>query len=365
MANPPRADLATAGDAGDVPVRQVDVARTARVSTATVSRVLNGHAVDPVLAERVRKAVRAMDYRPNAVARNLRRRRTRVWAMIIADITNPFHTSLVRGVEDVASEAGYSVLLGNSDEDAAKEREYLEVAHAEQVAGLVITPFTPATDVAPLMRARVPIVAVDRPLLRSPSAGRGETPEVLTDTIGTNSAVGAATATEHLLEHGWRRPACITGPVDSITGAERARGYAGVMRRYAAVPLIRHTSFSADGGRAAAADLLLGEDRPDSLFVANATLTLGVLAAIADLGLRIGVDIGLVGFDDSPWAPLIAPPLTVVRQPSYELGVAAGKILLDRLEGRAAEPSVQLTLPTSLVERASCRRRSEPETARP
>lgn len=357
-------------------VRLVDVARAAEVSVATVSRVLNGHPVDPALAERVRDATTRLGYRPNAVARNLRRRDTQVWAVVITDVTNPFFTSLVRGLEDVAQASGFSVLLCNSDEDADKERRYLDVAESERVAGLVLTPRTPATDVSRLMRAGIPIVAVDRPLrpgrspARTPDPARPDaTPEqdgarratpadtVLTDTVTTSSAAGAAAATDHLLEHGWRRPACISGPLDSVTGAERATGYLRSMRHHGCTPIVRHTSFSAEGGRAAATELLTGGDPPDAFFVANSNLTLGVLTAIADLGKRLRTDVGLISFDDAPWAPLLDPPLTVVSQPAYDLGATAGRLLLARIHGEAEPEPVQVTLPTTLVERASCRRR--------
>lgn len=335
-------------------VRLVDVARAAEVSVATVSRVLNGHSVDATLAERVRRSADALGYRPNAVARNLRRQDTNVWAVVITDVTNPFFTSLVRGVEDVASASGFSVLLGNSDENTGKEERYLAVAEAERVAGLVLTPRTPATDVSRLMRAGIPIVAVDRPLLPAGSPGNGRS--VLTDTVTTSSAAGAAVATEHLVEHGWRRPACISGPVDSVTGAARADGYRRAARRHRLKPVVRHTAFSSEGGRAAATELLGSANPPDAFFVASAVLTLGVLTAVAEAGLHLGRDIGLIGFDDAPWAPLLDPPLTVVSQPAYDLGATAGRLLLARIRHDAGPEPVEVSLPTTLIERGSCRR---------
>ena len=142
----------------------IDVAREAGVSPATVSRALNGAKVDPQLAERARAAAERLGYRANAMARNLRRQKTDVLALIISDVANPVFTAIARGVEDVAQRAGYSVLLCNADEDPDKEARYLEVAIAEQVAGIVISPHAAATDVARAIAAGIPLVVVDRPL---------------------------------------------------------------------------------------------------------------------------------------------------------------------------------------------------------
>ena len=143
-----------------------DVARAAGVSTATVSRVLNNHPqVDPRLAATVRQAVKDLRYRPSLVARSLRTRRNRVWALIISDIrTGPFFGAVVRGVEDVAYEAGYSLFLCNTDEDLAKEASYIELAVAENVGGVILTPSGPRTDLSPLVNFGIPVVLVDRTL---------------------------------------------------------------------------------------------------------------------------------------------------------------------------------------------------------
>ena len=182
-------------------VKIVDVAEAAQVSAATVSRALNHSSrVDPVLAERVRATAERLGYRPNAVARNLRRQGTQVWALIITDINNPFYTAVARGVEDQASESGFSVLLCNTDEDQSKEDRYLEVAAQERVAGVILAPRASDSDVSGLLSSKIPLVAVDRQL------------DQPVDFVTAASFEGAVMATEHLLRQGWRRPACVTRP---------------------------------------------------------------------------------------------------------------------------------------------------------
>ncbi|MGH3622179.1 MAG: LacI family DNA-binding transcriptional regulator, partial [Sciscionella sp.] len=178
-----------------------DVAALAGVSTATVSRALNGKpTVDPTLVERVASAARQLDYRPNGLARNLRKRATAVLNLIISDVQNPFFTAIARGAEDVAQAAGYSVVLCNSDENASKERRYVDVALSERAAGVIISPTGTPANFAALQENQVPIVAVDRPA-----------PGPLTDMVLVDSRLAARQATEHLIAQGYARIACITG----------------------------------------------------------------------------------------------------------------------------------------------------------
>lgn len=323
------------------PVTLKDVAARAGVSPATASRTLNGKHVDGQMAARVHAAVAELGYRPNAVARNLRRRDTRVWALVIADLANPFFTGLARGVEDVASANGFSLLLCNTDENVDKERRYLEVVEAERVAGLVIAPLTSATDVSRL--AGMQIVAVDRPL---PGFSM----------VGSRSREGAQVATDHLLDQGWRRVAMLGGPSDSQTAHERALGYGAALAARGQEGRIVRCSYTVEGGRSGAAELLDHGPRPDAIVAANAMLALGLLEVARERGLVIGDDLGLVMFDDATWAPLIDPPITVIRQDSYAMGAQAAQLLVDRLAGAPGEPH-QVDFPTELIERLSSRRR--------
>ncbi|MEV0582587.1 LacI family DNA-binding transcriptional regulator [Nonomuraea sp. NPDC050310] len=321
-----------------------DVARHAGVSAATVSRVANGRAtVDPVLAERVRQAMSELKYRPNAVARNLRKSRTTLWAVIISDVGNPFFTAMVRGVEDVAQQAGFSVVLCNSDEDPAKEGRYVTAALDEQMAGVIISPSGRATHVNRLVEAGVPVVMIDRQV-------RGSS----VDTVLVDNEHGAELATAHLIEAGYERIACITGPRRLSTAAQRLRGYQRALRAHGrAVPaeLIKYADFREEGGYAAMAELLR-ESRPDAVFATNNLMTVGAVECLVDQGVRIPEEVGVVGFDNIPWAHLVRPSLTTVGQPTYDLGRTAALLLAERI-AEPTRPATSVTLHTRLHVRES------------
>ncbi|TNC21926.1 LacI family DNA-binding transcriptional regulator [Amycolatopsis alkalitolerans] len=314
-----------------------DVARRAGVSTATVSRTLNGKStVDPMLAGRVREAAEELGYHPNGLARNLRRQETAVLALIISDVENPFFTAIARGVEDTAQTAGYSVVLCNSDENPEKERRYIDIALQERVAGVVLSPTDASSSIARLRGT--PVVAVDRPL--------SDCDQVLVD-----SRRAAREATEHLIGNGYARIGCITGPTGVRTADDRLAGYRDAVG--GASPLERRAEYRAGGGRRAAEELLACS--PDALLVGNSSMAVGVLEALGKAGLRSGRDVGVVAFDDAPWATLIDPPLTVIAQPAREIGAEAARLLLARI-AEPDRPPVATTLRAHLIERGSSRK---------
>ncbi|WP_410619630.1 LacI family DNA-binding transcriptional regulator [Amycolatopsis sp. cmx-8-4] len=320
-----------------------DVAARAGVSTATVSRALNGKStVDPTLAARVQEAATELGYHPNGLARNLRRQETAVLALIISDVENPFFTAIARGVEDLAQRSGYSVVLCNSDENEDKERRYIEVALQERVAGVVLSPTGRSTNVEGLHRQGTPLVAVDRPL-----------PEAAGDQVLVDTRHAAAEATRHLLAGGYDRVGCLTGPAGVRTADDRLAGYADVVGEENVV--FRRAEYRAEGARLAALELLDEPSPPDALLVANSTMAIGVLEALAARGLRSGRDIGIVSFDDAPWTTLIDPPLTVVAQPAYEVGRVAAQLLLARISDSTRDTTTT-TLEARLIERKSSRR---------
>ncbi|WP_410659986.1 LacI family DNA-binding transcriptional regulator [Amycolatopsis sp. lyj-112] len=320
-----------------------DVAAKAGVSTATVSRTLNGKStVDPALAARVQAAAAELGYHPNGLARNLRRQETAVLALIISDVENPFFTAIARGVEDIAQTAGYSVVLCNADDNEEKERRYIDVALQERVAGVVLSPTGRSTNVDRLTQRGTPVVAVDRPLLEN----TGD--QVLVDT-----RLAALDATRHLLDGGYRRVACVSGPPGVRTAEDRLAGYTDAVGLENV--LTRRAEFRAEGGRLAALSLLDELEPPDALLVGNSTMAIGVLEALASRGLRSGRDIGIVSFDDAPWTTLIDPPLTVVAQPANEVGRVAAGLLLARI-GDSTRQATTTTLQAKLIVRRSSRR---------
>ncbi|MGZ4391853.1 MAG: LacI family DNA-binding transcriptional regulator [Gaiellaceae bacterium] len=324
----------------------VDVARKAGVSISTVSRVLNGNGhVDPVLATKVTRAAKQLNYSPNRVARSLRLRTNRVWALVISDIrTGPFFADVVRGVEDGAHESGYSMFLCNTDEDPSKEAGYLQLAVAENVAGVILEPSGTATDLGPLLNAGIHVVLVDRKL-----------PGAQTDTVVADNIAGAQQAVEHLLENGYRRIACISGPLSTTTGSERLAGYRMALER-ASLPvedsLIRVADFREEGGHRAIDELLAEETLPDAVFITNNRMTAGALEAIEEARLTVPDEIAVVGYDEISWAPLLRTALTTVSQPAYDLGHESARLLLSRLDGYSGSART-VVLRTSLNIRAS------------
>ncbi|HZX07235.1 LacI family DNA-binding transcriptional regulator, partial [Kribbella sp.] len=314
----------------------------------TVSRALNGKpTVDPDLAERVRVAAAELGYQPNGPARNLRRQEAAVVALIISDVENPFFTAIARGVEDVAHEVGYSVVLCNSDESAAKERRYLDVALQERVAGVILSPSGPESSVAKLAFRGTAYVAVDRPL-----------PAADSDVVLVDTRAAAREATAHLVAQGYERIGCVTGPSGVRTADDRLAGYRDALKaagRRSTTKLVRRTEFKAAGAHKAAVELLAQPEPPDALLVANNAMAVGVLQALQERGARAGRDVGLVTFDDAPWAALVDPPLTVVAQPAYEIGTAAARLLLARIADNT-RPATTTTLAARLIPRASSHR---------
>lgn len=323
------------------------VARHAGVSAATVSRVLSGAKfVSGELAERVWNAVRELEYRPNHIARNLRARVTSTVGVVIPDIQNPFFTSVVRGIEDALQAEKFTLLLANSDGDPARERVCLDTLCAEEVAGLIFVPCNAEpTAYDHLARQGVPVVAVDR----SPVG-------LDVDLVGVTNEEGARGAVLHLVRLGHKRIALIGGPPTANVAVEREYGYRRALETagLSVTPsLVVHSDFREEGGYQAMTELLRQSPRPDAVFVANNLMAMGALRAARDAALRVPEDIGLVSFDDIPWGARVDPPLTVVAQPTYDLGVSAARILLDRLR-EPHRPIRRVSLQTTLIVRRSC-----------
>lgn len=324
-----------------------EVAAMARVSPATVSRVLNGHQdVGADFRERVLAAVSELGYRPNSSARSLRTRATAVLAIVISDITNPFFTAMVRGIEDIAQAGGYSVILANTDEDLAKERRYLEVAAAEQVAGVILAPAS-STQASTDVLGQIPVVLVDRRLRNAQ-----------VDSVTVNNYKAAREATRHLIEQGCQRVGMIAGLSRTTTGSRRLAGYKaalGECGRAIDPSLIMHADFMISGGYEATKALLDRSERPDGLFISNNMMTIGALEALSEAGVDIPGEIALVGFDETIWAAALRPPLTVVAQPVYQIGQFAARLLLERIAGARSIPR-NIGLDASLIVRGSSRR---------
>jgi DNA-binding LacI/PurR family transcriptional regulator len=319
------------------------VARAANVSPATVSRVLNGlPTVNDEHRRRVLAAVAELNYRPNRVGRSLRRQRSSMIGVVVADIENPHFNSMVRVVENIAYRAGYRVLLCNTDETAEKQREYLQVLEDERVLGVLLSPSNPAgTEIAALLDIGIAVVALDRPVA-----------DERADAVVTDNVAASRLGTEHLIALGHVRIGFISGPMDVGSGKDRLEGYELAMAAAGLERLVADGGFRIEGGRRACSELLAGGHRMTALMVANNLMTIGALAEMRAAGVRIPADIALVSVDDPPWAAVTQPPLTVLAQPVEEMAKAAMKLLIERIEGRRDEPR-QLVLPLELRVRES------------
>ncbi len=325
-----------------------DVAEAAGVSTATVSRVLADKPhIRKEIRERVLAAVEKLNYRPNRVARSLRNRQSNTIGLVVADIRNPFFTSLSRAVEDVAYARDMSVFLCNSDENTRKETLYLDLLRDEHVAGIIIAPTAHTADTfSREVKLDLPVVVIDR------RVSSGDVDSVVMDNVD-----GAFRLTSHLLDDGYRRIGAVFS-IDISTGRERHEGFlkAHAVRGLEADPsLVCFTENREINGYEAAATLL-GMDRPpDIIFATNGVMSTGVFRLLHERGIRIPEDIGLAGFDETPWFDLVSPAMTIFKQPTYEIGKTATELLLNRI-AEPERPARDIVLKGKLVVRDSCRR---------
>lgn len=304
-----------------------DVAARAGVSAATVSRAINGKKVQEPLRELVLAAARDLGYQPSRTARSLRLQHSDVIALIIPDIENPFFTSLARGVQDRARQDGYAVVLCNTDDEPAREREYFDLAVAEHMAGALIAPAATTTDIGPLVDAGRAVVAVDRHVNRE------------IDSVIMDNRRAARDATAILQRRGYRRIACITGSKDVETARHRAEGWLDAVGELPseAERLLAHGDFRLDSGREAMVRLLESADPPDAVLVANSLMAVGALQALARRGLT-PPEFGFAVFGDLAFAPIVPEGLVVVETPARELGSVATSLLLDRIKGDTQPP---------------------------
>lgn len=317
-----------------------DVARAAGVSTATVSRALGRGPVSEALREQVEAAVRATGYRPNLSARRLRSRSARTIGLIVADIRNPFFTAVSRAVEEAAFALGMRLILGNTDEDPAREAMYLRLMEEERVTGAIFAPTGLAAAGLGEAPPGFPLVLIDRP-----------GPPGAHDCVVLDNPAASASLVDHLAARGYRRIGGLFGATRA-TAQERRAGYEAAMLRHGLPPLIRSTAPSAAAAQAEAARWLSGPDRPEALIVSNGPMLMGALRAARSLGLAVPGDLALAGFDNEAWTDLVEPGLTVIEQPVAEIGIQAMRLLFERIADPGL-PARKVVLSGRLVPRAS------------
>jgi LacI family transcriptional regulator len=321
------------------------VAAMAGVSPTTVSHVFSGkRLVGAATRERVEEAVRALDYRPSNVARNLRTRRSHMVAVIVPDLTNHFYSVLTRGLADSVDAVGYGTYVCNTDALLDREHKFVQDVLDRGVDGVVIAP----VDAAPGALSRsihlgTPVVCL---------GDRIDLPEV--DRVIADDENGSRAATAHLLAAGATRVAMIRGP--SGAGTSRISGYRRAVEEAGGtfVPeLAVDGRWTRQGGREAMARLMDLEPRPDGVFCANDLMAIGAMDTARSLGLRIPDDVALAGFDDVEAASLVTPALTTVENPAYATGCEAARLLLSRMRGEYDGERRTVVLDCTLVERES------------
>ena len=324
-----------------------DVAKLAGVAPITASRVISntGYASDEV-RQRVTQAAEQLGYVPNFLARSLRSKRTHTLALVLTDITNPFWTTVARGVEDAASEKGYNVIFCNTDESATKQYNYLEAMIQKQVDGILLVPARSRENpISFLHQQNVQVVLLDRRL-----------PNMDADVVRCDSVGGAYQLVQLLLKLGHRRIAILSGPSglssadDRVSGYQRALDEAGLITEE---QLIIYGEFSLESGYEMACKLLALPARPTALFAGNNFIAIGALKALHDAGLVVPEMMSVVSFDDLPAAIIVDPFLTVAVQPAYEMGQRATRRLMECLDGENTGGVQDIVLPVSIIERKS------------
>ncbi len=324
-----------------------DVARKAGTSPATVSRVLTGSAkVSPEKREAVLRAIQELNYTPNLLARSLKTQRTQTLGVIINNIRDDFYSTVAKGIQDEARENEYLILVADTTDSQERERRMLQVMRDKGVDGVIFAPLGGNQElVRVLQQEGMRLVAVDR-VLEGVSL-----PTVLVDNYG-----GAKEAVTHLIHQGYQRIGLINSSKPITTYQERKRGYQDALRQ-AGIPLdprwVRDGGPGVKDGYTMALSLLQPSPRPDALFITSCSLALGALTAIRDLNIPYPQDLAVVSFDDTDYFPILAPSLTAVRQPAYQVGRIAAALLLAALKEEEPLTPSQTILPVELIVRES------------
>ena len=324
-----------------------DVARESAVSVFTVSEVVNKKShVSKKLRDRVEETIRKLNYRPNLIARSLAKQKTHTIGMIVPDIANPFFPVVVRGAEDAAQKHGYNLLLCNSDDSLEKEERAIELLLSKRVDGILLT--KAAEDFRPPLRqmikeAKIPFVLVMRTY-----------PKLTADAVITDDYQGAYDAVSHLARSGRRRIGLISGPLKVSNAVARWQGFHDSLKAMG-LPfekeLIVEGDYRIESGYRAGHALL--SHRPDGIYVANHLMTVGLLKAAEEMGMRCPEDFGLVSFDDYPWLGIFRPRLTTVELPKHQLGSEAAELLIKRISGDRSKTVLRKLQPELRI-RESC-----------
>jgi len=327
-----------------------EVARRARVSTATVSRVLSQPSVvAPATRRRVMQAVKHLGYEPNSTAKNLRTLRTGKLLVTVPDLSNPFFSLILQGIEEVALREGYSVLVGDTQHDEKREERYALMLKRKEADGLIFLGHRMPEEAGSYIRGLTPRCA---PVVN----GCEFSPSLGVPSVHIDNAKAAWQAMDHLYGLGHRRIGIVTGPLVSPLSRDRLSGATACAKKQKAERefIIMHGDFSIESGAAAAERLLGRGEPPTAIFCFNDEMAMGAIEVAKRLGIRVPQQLSVVGFDDIRFSRHMDPPLTTIAQPMREIGEGTVRLLLSILAGgHDAEAPESVTLPHTLVVRAS------------
>lgn len=329
------------------------VAEKSGFSTATVSRVLRNYSgVREKTRKKVLEAVSELNYEVNAVARSLRQEKTYSIGIVVGNVLSQFYSVIAKSVEDTANKFGYNTILCNGDENPEKELNYLKVLKSNRVDGIILTPTGKNSEyVNNLISSGTKVVLLDRVI-----------EGVDCDAVLVDNANGAYKAVKYLIDQGYKRIGIINGYLDRTTGAERLKGYLQALAEANIAKdnsLIKIGDFKKESGKKLTKELLKQVNKPEAIFVTNIDMSMGALITIKEMGLTIPDDIGIVCFDDSDWASILEPSITVIRQPVYQLGSTAAELLIKNIENNEKDlihKSKIIILPTELIIRDSAKK---------
>ena len=328
-------------------VRIIDVARHAGISVASVSRALGGlPGVSDKTRDHVMASAQALGYRPNLAARRLRSRRTDTLGLVVSDIRNPYFTEVSRAVEDVAYANGMRVMLCNADEDPEKESFYLEMMHDENVAGVILSPTLPRLAGYQQADYPFPVVLVDR------CESDTDADAVVLDNVDAGQRL-----VRHLVDVGHRRIVFFYGAA-SATGRQRLAGYQDALAAVGLTPVSQALKPTTDEARAAMRQFIERHSQlPDAIVASSGLILLGLVEALREADLSYPDDVALAGFDDMPWTRIITPSITVIAQPTYDIGRTAIELLLARI-AQPEQAVRRIVLRGELIVRGSSLRRA-------
>ena len=323
-----------------------DVAKQAGVAPITVSRVINNSGyISDKTREKVQKAINELGYVPNVLARSLKSKRTNTLALVFTDITNPFFTILARGVEDTASESGFNVIFCNTDESQEKEDTYIQLLLQKQVDGILLVPAVSSSKSIDLIQEqKTPLVVLDR-----------RVPHTNVDVVRGDSDGGAYQLTQHLINLGHKRITILSGPREVSTAEDRFQGYKRAMEDNGLSEFVQchYGGFSQESGKKLARQVFSKQPNPTAIFAANNLIALGTLSTLHSMGIKVPDDVALVSFDDIPENLTLFPFMTVVRQPSYEMGKRATEILISRIREAGSPDYQEIIFPVEFFESTS------------